>query len=216
MGKFVEKVVVRILKPSLLAQRPNREVLIGLFILACFIAALLCSVAISMLTVKVSAITAPDNVDFLVKSNNQVFDLVPGDVLRIERTSVKKAFAGQDTEILKIYTTQGFIYAVPDDSYYAAVQQLAVAALRLNGALDQAGAQVWMKNNDEKTLDAVRQKAYAVGTQEDRRPVLFAVLGLQNLLLVASGLATLLLIFPLRLDKDAERAPVPTRVEQPA
>ncbi len=214
MGKFVEKVVVIILKPALLAQRPNREVLIGLLILACFGAALVCSVGISILTVKVSAMTAQDNADFLVKANHQVFDVVPGDVLRIERTPVQKAFTGQDSEILKIYTTQGFIYAVPDDPYYAETQQLANAALRLNGDLDQAGSQVWMKQGNETTLDSLKQKGYAIGTQENKRPLLFALLGLQNFLLVGAGLGMLLLVFPFRMEKDAERSPVTTRVKQ--
>lgn len=201
--------MINIISPTLRVQRFNRELAAGGLIVVCLAVTLLSSVVVSMLTVKVTSVTATEDFHYVVKVNNLEFDLVPGDVLRIERTPAKKALTGQEIEILKVFTTKGFIYATPDDSFYDGTRKLA-------GAADWESRLTWMKQPSETTLKEVRKKSYSIGTPTDNQVVLFVFLGMQNLALLIAGFTLVFLIFPLRRDKEGEGAPVVTRVEQPA
>ena len=204
MGNFVEKVVINIRRLFLRIKRLNREWLLGLSFIGLLILALLCSVGISFLTVDVTSITATEDFHYTVKANDKEIKLVPGDVLRVERTQAKTMF-GKNIEIIKVYTTQGFVFALPDNEYYIGVKQLA-------GSADFFSEATWMK--DDIDLSDVRKTAYAMGTSTAHQGLVFGLLGLQNLTLIAAGVSLLLLIFPVRLEKEAESPATVARVEQ--
>ncbi|HEX3015175.1 MAG TPA: hypothetical protein VHQ46_02145 [Desulfobacteria bacterium] len=171
----------------------------------CIAIILICSVVISLLTVKTTSVTATADFHYLVQANGRQFDLVPADVLRIERTSAKKSFTGQPIEILKVYTTKGFIYASPNDDAYQGVSKLA-------NSVDFYGLQTWTKS--DTSWEDIRSKAYAIGTPTEYRAILFAVLGVQNIACLATGFALIALIFPLRSESQEDTTPVVKRLEQ--
>jgi len=199
--------VVKIITPTLRIQRPNSEVIAGVLIVVCLAVTLLSSVVLSMLTVKADLVTAAKDFHYVVKVENQEFNLVPEDVLRIVRTPAKKAFTGQEIEILKVYTSKGFIYATPDDLFYDGTKKLA-------GAVDFYSLLEWNKKGI--STDDVKQRAYAIGTQKEKQNLVFIALGLQNMALFAASFALVILVFPLRFEKESDSARVVTRVEQPA
>jgi hypothetical protein len=204
--------VVKISTQTVRIHKTNKEILTAIMILLCALIVLICSGTLHFLNVKVTSIAAREDFHYIVKVQEKTFDLVPGDVLRIERTPAKKAITGEEIEILKIYTTHGFIYARPENSYYEGARKLANSA-------DWESLPIFTKNKgfaDEVKLDQIRGVSYAIGTPVKYQAILFAVLGLQNLTMFTAGAGILLLIFPLRLEKDEEATPVASRVEQPA
>lgn len=199
--------MVNIFRPTLVS-KTNREAVLGVLVITFVILTLLCSTIIALLTVKVTNITASNEFKYAVQANGKVFDLVPYDILRIDRTPARRGITGQQVVIIKIYTSKGFIYAVPDDEFY-------YTACKLANAVDVTGAQTYTQKG--VTWDEVQQHAYAIGTPDSVRPILFTLRGIQNLFLLISGISVFTLIFPIRPEQqEEESSPVVTRMEQPA
>ncbi|MDA8441854.1 MAG: hypothetical protein M0Z55_05710 [Peptococcaceae bacterium] len=198
--------MVKISKPTLWT-KTNRESILGALVVGFVLLALLCSVVIAGLTVNVANITASNDFHYVVQANGKSYNLVPSDILRVDRSSTKQGFAGQQIDMLKIYTTHGFIFASTKDSYYQ-------AALKMVNSVDFYGLQTYVQPG--VTLDEVQDESYAIGTSVTARSVVFALIGIQNLIVVAVAFTLLILIFPLRPEKEQESARVISRMEQPA
>lgn len=206
MEKRSKKVVVEISKPTL-RTRLNREELIGIIVVCLLLVAFACAGLINLLTSKVDSVIVNADLHFVVSANEKQYSLQSDDILRVERTVAKQGFTGQDVELLKVYTTEGFIYAVPTDSFYPEVQEIA-------DALDKNGSPAYMP--DDVNLNQVQEKAYAIGTPKQDRIVLFLCLAVQNLAIFAAGVTMLLLIFPLRGENENDTPSVLSHMEQPA
>ncbi|MHB1651980.1 MAG: hypothetical protein ACYCVD_05800 [Desulfitobacteriaceae bacterium] len=179
---------------NLLSQKRqlSREQVTGTIILACLMILILTVGVVNLLDVKVLNIEQVDHGLYTVITSKGLINVLPEDILRIERTYVKATVTGRPVELDKIYTNKGFIYISSLDSF-------AYLGKQLINSVDYEGKPIWERGNT--TEETVQPYAFAIGTPLSQVPIVFLGLTLQYLALSIGGVALAVLIFPLRWEE---------------
>lgn len=184
-------------KPSIKKQTMvSRESIAGGIILICLSLLILTVAAVRLLDVKIENIELVDHGLYTVITDEGSVNVVPEDILRIERTYTKAAITGKLVELEKIYTEKGFIYVSSLDPF-------AGVARRLSNSVDFEGKPIWERADTH--WETVKPYDYVIGTPEKRIPWVFVSLSLQYLAFSIGGIALAVLIVPLRIE-DAKEA----------
>lgn len=192
MERLIDKLII---KKEI---RMNRESLTGAIILICLGVVLLTVIAVRLLDVSIENIEQVDHGLYTVVTDEGSVNVVPQDVLRIERTYTKAAVTGKPVELDKVYTDKGFIYVSSLDPFAGVAHQII-------NSVDFEGKPVWERaNTNWKT---VQPYAYVIGTPEKRIPWLFLTLSLQYLAFSIGGIALAVFIFPFRFDVNKDIKP---------
>src|SRR5690554_6087838 len=172
----------------------GREKLSTLFIVLSLITTLITSLGVTFLDVKINNIELIDGELYTIITNKGNVNIVPEDILRIERSNTKKAFTGETQELGKIFTNKGFIYLSSKDTY-------APIGYELMKSVDSLGMPLWERSGvDWETIKNLR---YSIGIPDKHTGLILFLLDLRNIALTIGCLALLVLIFPLRLDAES-------------
>lgn len=191
-------------------QQMDRERIAGTVIFISLVIILFTIVSIRILDVNVTNIELVDNNLYTIVTDHGPVNVDSNNILRIERTYPKAAITGASVEIDRIFTTKGFIYFTSLDPFYKVGQQLIKS-------VGYVGTSVWinLKNSDTNQTDwtqtqlqnanlrLIQPYNYAIGTPAKLISVVSFVIFLQYFALAVGGTALLVLIFPLRLGKQA-------------
>lgn len=177
----------------------SREAVAGATIFICLGLLLITMLAVRLLDVKIKNIEPVDHGLFTVITDVGSVNVVPQDILRIERTYTKAAVTGKPVELDKIYTEKGFIYVSSLDPFAGVARQLI-------DSVDFDGKPVWERASIQ--WQSVQPYGYVIGTPENRIPLVFLSLSLQYLAFSVGGIALAVLIFPLRFKAGSEAKPV--------
>lgn len=183
----------------------DREYITGAIIFISIFVIIMSVVSIRFLDVNVSNIEFVDRGLYTVITDNGPINVSQDDILRIERTYTKVAITGTPVELVRIYTSKGFIYISSLDPFYKTGHQLI-------NSVDFEGKPVWIRSNRSEATESeqswrqllntnmktIQPFRYAIGTPSKLAVLVFSVLSLQYLALTIGGIALVILIFPLR------------------
>lgn len=171
----------------------GREKLSTLFILLSLIITLITSLGVTFLDVKIHNIELIDGDLYTIITNKGNVNIVPEDILRIERSNTRKTITGETQELGKIFTSKGFIYISSKDTY-------APIGNKLMKSVDSLGLPLWERSGvDWETIKKLR---YSIGIPEKHTGLILFLLELRNVALTIGCIALIVLIFPLRLDGE--------------
>lgn len=187
--------MIEIIKPR------GREQVAGMIIIISLLLLGVTILGVHILDVKVQNVELVDQGLYTIITDKGTTNIVPDDVLRIERTYTKAAITGVPVELDKIYTKKGFIYVSSLDPF-------AKTAHQLINSVDYYGQQIWSKANYTE-YKTVQPYNYAIGTPANKIGILFFLLSLQYIVLSVGGITLLTLIFPVTLKSDYLVQPQP-------
>ncbi len=179
----------------------GREKLSTLVIILSIIITLLTSIGVKFLDVKINNIELIDGQLYSVITNKGNINIIPEDILRIERSYTKEPITGENLELGKIYTNKGFIYLSSKDTYSSIGQELMKS-------VDSLSLPFWERSGVD--WETVKKQRYSIGTPGKHIPLLMFLLELQNTALAIGGIALVILIFPLRLDEVKSQSTLAT------
>lgn len=171
----------------------GREKLSTLVIILSLIITIITSVGVNLLDVKINNIELIDGQLYTIITDKGNVNIIPDDILRIERSYTKEPITGESLELGKIYTSKGFIYLSSKDTY-ASIGQ------KLMKSVDSLTLPIWERAGVD--WETVKKQRYSIGTPARYTNLLMFLLELQNTALAIGGLALVILIFPFRLDEE--------------
>ncbi|NMA69762.1 MAG: hypothetical protein GX958_10120 [Desulfitobacterium sp.] len=184
----------------------GREKLSTLVIILSLIITLITSLGVTFLDVKINNIELIDGELYTIITDKGNVNIVPGDILRIERSNTKRTLTSEAQELGKIFTNKGFIYLSSKDKY-------APIGNELMKSVDNLGLPLWERSGvDWKTIKKLR---YSIGIPEQYTNLVVFLLDLRNIALTIGCIALLVLIFPLRINDDKnEEASTANQVQE--